>query len=137
MDNNILGPLDKFSIENYSDDQAIFTDNFIYRKMKNLNNTFDIYVLTFLNNQFVWDKTNDCFYVDDIHNSNITTENFSDLRCIIKNNNLTIYRTYENMITDYIEEINGSNDTRTHSWNKLDIPIDINSFKTISLLDIP
>ena len=141
MNINNIGALEKFSIEYYSDDQAIFTNNFIYRKMKNLNNTHDIYVLTLLNNQFVWNKTNDCFHIDDIHNSNITTENFSDLRCIIKNNNnLTIYRIYENMITDYIDLINCPNENRTHSWRqwkKLNIPLDINELQTISLLDIP
>ena len=135
--NNILGP--HYCI--CSDDQAIFTDNHIYRKMKNLNNTHDIYVLTLLNNQFVWNKTNDCFYVDDINNSNITTENFSDLRCIIKdNNNLTIYRIYEDMITDYINVINFPNENRTDSWRqweKLNPPLDINELKTMSLLDIP
>lgn len=133
--------LEKFPIEYYSDDQAIFTDNYIYRKMKNLNNTYDIYVLTLLNNQFVWNKTNDCFHVDDIQNSNVTTENFCDLRCIIKNNNnLTIYRIYENMITDYIDVINCPNEKRTHSWRqwiKLNPPLDINELQTISLLDIP
>lgn len=134
--NNILGP--HYCI--CSDDQAIFTDNHIYRKMKNLNNTHDIYVLTLLNNQFVWNKTNDCFYVDDINNSNITTENFSDLRCIIKNNNLTIYRIYEDMVTDYINVINFPNENRTDSWRqweKLNPPLDINELKTMSLLDIP
>jgi len=134
--NNILGP--HYCI--CSDDQAIFTDNHIYRKMKNLNNTHDIYVLTLLNNQFVWNKTNDSFYLGDINNSNITTENFSDLRCIIKNNNLTIYRIYEDMVTDYINVINFPNENRTDSWRqweKLNPPLDINELKTMSLLDIP
>lgn len=138
---NTSASLEKFPTEYYSSDQAIFTDNSIYRKMKNLNNTYDIYVLTLLNNQFVWNKTNDCFHVDDINNSNITTEDFSDLRCIIKdNNNLTIYRIYENMITDYIGLINCPNEIRPacwRQWKKLNIPLDINELQTISLLDIP
>lgn len=142
--NNIFvtDALEKLPIEYYSDDIAIFTTNFIYRKIKNLNNNYDIYILTRLNNRIVWDKTND--YLDDINNSNITTENFSDLRCIINNNNsLIIYRIYENMLIDYIEEFNNTSETRKHSWRewkKLNVPLDINEFtgeNLISLLDIP
>ena len=38
-------------------DQAIFTKSRIYRKMSNLVNTYDVYVLTTLNDKFVWSKT--------------------------------------------------------------------------------
>ena len=122
--------LNKKFLNDISDDEAIFTGNFIYRKMKNLNNTYDIYVLTRLDNKFVWSKTND--YLNDINNSTITTENFNDLSCINKNNeSLTIFRVYENMIIDCIEWTNGL------LWKKLNVPIDINELNTISLLDIP
>ena len=48
---------DKF-LDDISYDQAIFTNTSIYRKMKNLKDNYDIYVLTRLDNRFVWSKTN-------------------------------------------------------------------------------
>ena len=124
--------LNKKFLNNISDDQAIFTGNFIYRKMKNLNNTYDIYVLTRLDNRFVWSKTND--YLNDINNSTITTENFNDLRCMNSDNKyLTIYRLYEGMTTNVMIY----NSENMLVWNNLNIPMDINELNTISLLDIP
>ena len=46
-------------LDNISDDQAIFTNSLIYRKMKNLTNGYDIYALVRLDDRFVWSKTND------------------------------------------------------------------------------
>ena len=117
-------------LNNISSDQAIFTENFIYRKIDNLNNKNDVYVLTRLNNKFVWDKTDDHL---DMNNSKITLQNFSDLRCINKDNkSLTVYLVYENIVTHYIE--NAVNNLLWHSFNT---PIDINELPVMSLLDIP
>ena len=43
--------LNNNTLDDISDDQAIFTNTLIYRKIKNLTNDYDIYVLTLLNNQ--------------------------------------------------------------------------------------
>lgn len=119
---------DKF-LDNISDDQAIFTNNLIYRKMKNLNNDYDIYVLTRLDDRFVWEKTNDYHM-----NHNVTTEEFNDLRCVNENGKyLTIYRLYEGMATNLMIY----NSENMLVWNNLNIPMDINNIHTTSLLEIP
>lgn len=119
LNNNIL--------DDISDDQAIFTNTLIYRKIKNLTNDYDIYVLTRLNNQFVWSKTKD-------RPGDNTLENFNDLRCVNTGGKyLTIYRLYEGMVINMMIY----NSENMIVWNYLDNPIDINEFKTISLLDIP
>jgi hypothetical protein len=119
---------DKF-LDNISDDQAIFTNCLIYRKMKNLNNGYDIYSLVRLDDRFVWSKTNDYHM-----NNNITTEEFNDLRCVNENGKyLTIYRLYEGMATNLMIY----NSENMLVWNNLNIPMDINNIHTTSLLDIP
>lgn len=119
---------DKF-LDNISDDQAIFTNSLIYRKIKNLNNGYDIYVLTRLNNQFVWSKTNDYHM-----NHNVTTEEFNDLRCVNTDGKyLTIYRLYEGVATNLMIY----NSENMLVWNNLNIPMDINNIHTTSLLEIP
>tara|TARA_Y100001958_G_C21239959_1_gene567348 strand:+ start:672 stop:1520 length:849 start_codon:yes stop_codon:yes gene_type:complete len=116
-------------LDNISYDQAIFTNSLIYRKMKNLNNGYDIYVLTRLDDRFVWDKTNDYNM-----NHNVTTEEFNDLRCVNgADKYLTIYRLYEGMATNLMIY----NSENMLVWNNLNIPMDINNIHTTSLLDIP
>ena len=116
-------------LDNISDDQAIFTNSLIYRKIKNLNNGYDVYMLTRLDDRFVWDKTNDYHM-----NNNITTEEFNDLRCVNENGKyLTIYRLYEGMATNLMIY----NSENVLVWNNLNIPMDINNIHTNSLLDIP
>lgn len=108
-------------------DEAIFTNTLIYRKIKNLNNGYDIYALTRLDDRFVWDKTND------YHIYKCTNE-FNDLRCVNENGKyLTIYRLYEGMAINLMI-YNGEN---MLVWNNLNIPMDINNIHTTSLLDIP
>ena len=91
---------DKF-LDDISYDQAIFTNTSIYRKMKNLKDNYDIYVLTRLDNRFVWSKTNN-YHI----NSNAFTEDFNDLRFATENLNndkyLTIYRLYEGTAIDFM-----------------------------------
>ena len=119
---------DKF-LDNISDDQAIFTNNLIYRKMKNLNNDYDIYALVRLDDRFVWDKTND-YHINMVS----TSEYFNDLRCVNENGKyLTIYRLYEGMATNLMIY----NSENILVWNNLNIPMDINNIHTTSLLDIP
>ncbi len=97
--------------------------------MKNLNNGYDIYVLTRLDDRFVWDKTNDYNM-----NHNVTTEEFNDLRCVNgADKYLTIYRLYEGMATNLMIY----NSENMLVWNNLNIPMDINNIHTTSLLDIP
>jgi hypothetical protein len=119
---------DKF-LDNITYDQAIFTDSLIYRKMKNLNNGYDIYVLTRLDDRFVWEKTNDYNM-----NHNVTTEEFNDLRCVNSTGKyLTIYRLYEGVATNLMIY----NSENMLVWNNLNIPMDINNIHTTSLLEIP
>jgi hypothetical protein len=119
---------DKF-LDNITYDQAIFTDSLIYRKMKNLNNGYDIYVLTRLDDRFVWEKTNDYNM-----NHNVTTEEFNDLRCVNSSGKyLTIYRLYEGVATNLMIY----NSENMLVWNNLNIPMDINNIHTTSLLEIP
>ena len=119
-------------LDNISDDQAIFTNSLIYRKMKNLNNGYDIYSLVRLDNRFVWSKTND-YYI----NTNVFTEDFNDLRFDTEDVNndkyLTIYRLYEDMAIDLMIY----NSENMLVWNNLNIPMDINNIQTKSLLEIP
>lgn len=116
-------------LDDISYDQAIFTNSLIYRKMKNLNNGYDVYVLTRLDNRFVWSKTNDYNM-----NNNINTEEFNDLRCVNSAGKyLTIYRLYEGMATNLMIY----NSENMLVWNNLNIPMDINNIHTTSLLDIP
>jgi len=109
-------------------DQALFTKTDIYRKMKNLMNTYDIYRLVTLDDIFVWSKV----YHNDINHKGIVVD-FGDLLCVNDTKYLTIYRLYETMATDLMI-FTGLNEL---VWNKLNIPIDINNIKTTSLLDIP
>ena len=119
---------DKF-LDNITYDQAIFTNSLIYRKIKNLNNGYDIYMLTRLDDRFVWEKTNDYNM-----NHNVTTEEFNDLRCVNSSGKyLTIYRLYEGMATNLMIY----NSENMLVWNNLNIPMDINNIQTKSLLDIP
>lgn len=116
-------------LDNITYDQAIFTDNLIYRKIKNLNNGYDIYMLTRLDDRFVWEKTNDYNM-----NHNVTTEEFNDLRCVNETGKyLTIYRLYEGMATNLMIY----NSENMLVWNNLNIPMDINNIHTTSLLEIP
>jgi hypothetical protein len=120
--------LNKF-LDNISDDQAIFTNNLIYRKMKNLNNGYDVYALVRLDNRFVWSKTND-YHINMVS----TSEYFNDLRCVNENGKyLTIYRLYEGMATNLMIY----NSDNILVWNNLNIPMDINNIHTTSLLEIP
>ena len=116
------------NLDDITYDQALFTKNDIYRKMKNLMNKDDIYRLMSLNDIFVWSKV----YHND---SNITGSvvDFCDLQCVNDIKYLTIYRLYEAMATDLMI-FTGLNEL---IWNKLNIPIDINNLNTTSLLDIP
>lgn len=119
-------------LDTISDDQAIFTNNLIYRKIKNLNNGYDIYALVRLDDRFVWSKTND-YHMDNM-NHNITSEEFNDLRCVNGDGKyLTIYRLYEGMATNLMIY----NSENMLVWNNLNIPLDINNIHTTSLLDIP
>ena len=119
---------DKF-LDTITYDQAIFTDSLIYRKIKNLNNGYDIYMLTRLDDRFVWEKTNDYNM-----NHNVTTEEFNDLRCVNGDGKyLTIYRLYEGMATNLMIY----NSENMLVWNNLNIPMDINNIHTTSLLEIP
>ena len=68
--------LNKF-LDDINYDEAIFTNTLIYRKIKNLNNGYDIYALVRLDDRFVWDKTNN-YHI----NKNVNTEYFNDLRCV-------------------------------------------------------
>jgi hypothetical protein len=111
-------------------DQAIFTKSRIYRKMSNLMNSYDVYVLTPLNDKFVWSKTES--YNDIFISCNCI--DFNDLRCVTENNQyLTIYKTYEDLATDLMI-YNGKNNL---VWDKLGINLDINNLITLSLLDLP
>tara|TARA_B100001115_G_C15797290_1_gene393828 strand:- start:230 stop:1000 length:771 start_codon:yes stop_codon:yes gene_type:complete len=123
----------KFNLDDISNDQAIFTKKYVYRKMNNLNNGYDIYVLQFLNNRFVWDKTNN--YLDIYETNNISTENFNNLCCINSENSrfLTIYKIYENIATDSIIYDGNTN----FKWNKLNIPFEHLNINSTSLLSIP
>jgi hypothetical protein len=118
------------SLDDIKYDKAIFTKNHIYRKISNLLNTYDVYVLTTLDDNFVWEKTesyNDIF----IHHTSV---DFGELRCVTENKPyLTIYKTYEDVATDLMI-YNGSNNL---VWDKLSINLDINNLVTISLLEIP
>ena len=122
---------DKF-LDNITYDQAIFTNSLIYRKIKNLNNGYDIYMLTRLDDRFVWEKTNNYNM-----NNNVTTEEFNNLRFATEDTNrdkyLTIYRIYEGIAIDYMIY----NSENILVWNNLNIPMDINNIQTKSLLDIP
>jgi hypothetical protein len=115
-------------------DQALFTKTDIYRKMKNLMNTYDVYRLVTLDDIFVWSKVyhNDNNDNNDINITGIVVD-FGDLLCVNDTKYLTIYRLYETMATDLMI-FTGLNEL---VWNKLNIPIDINNIKTTSLLDIP
>ncbi len=116
-------------LDNISDDQAIFTNSLIYRKMKNLNNGYDIYALVRLDDRFVWSKTNN-YHINMVS----TSEYFNDLRCVNENGKyLTIYRLYEGMATNLMIY----NSENILVWNNLNIPMDINNIHTTSLLDIP
>ena len=125
--------LNKFNLDDISNDQAIFTQKYVYRKMNNLNNSYDIYELKLLDNRFVWSKTNN--YLDIFETNNILTENFNNLRCVNCENSefLTIYRIYENIATDSIIYDGNTN----FKWNKLNIPFDFHNINTTSLLNIP
>jgi len=124
LNNNIL--------DDISYDQAIFTNNVIYRKMKNLKDNYDIYALVRLDDRFVWSKTND-YHI----NSNAFTEDFNDLRFATENLNndkyLTIYRLYEGTAIDFMIY----NSENILVWNNLNFQMDINNIQTKSLLDIP
>ena len=48
------GNLDEISTE-----QVIVTDRDIYRKVGNINESYDLYMLSKLNNKFVWEKMYD------------------------------------------------------------------------------
>lgn len=116
-------------LDNISDDQAIFTNSLIYRKIKNLNNGYDIYALVRLDDRFVWSKTNN-YHINMVS----TSEYFNDLRCVNENGKyLTIYRLYEGMATNLMIY----NSENILVWNNLNIPMDINNIHTTSLLDIP
>ena len=116
-------------LDTISDDQAIFTNSLIYRKMKNLNNGYDIYALVRLDDRFVWSKTNN-YHINMVS----TSEYFNDLRCVNENGKyLTIYRLYEGMATNLMIY----NSENILVWNNLNIPMDINNIHTTSLLAIP
>ena len=120
--------LNKF-LDDINYDEAIFTNTLIYRKIKNLNNGYDIYALVRLDDRFVWDKTNN-YHI----NKNVNTEYFNDLRCVNGDGKyLTIYRLYEGMATNLMIY----NSENMLVWNNLNIPLDINNIHTTSLLDIP
>ena len=123
----------QFNLDDISNDQAIFTQKYVYRKMNNLNNNYDIYVLKFLDNRYVWSKTNN--YLDIFETNNILTENFNNLRCVNCENSefVTIYRIYENIATDSIIYDGNTN----FKWNKLNIPFEYHNINTTSLLNIP
>lgn len=119
---------DKF-LDNITYDQAIFTNSLIYRKIKNLDNGYDVYMLTRLDDHFVWEKTNDYNM-----NHNINIEEFNDLRCVNSTGKyLTIYRLYEGVATNLMIY----NSENMLVWNNLNIPMDINNIHTTSLLEIP
>lgn len=115
-------------LDEISYDDAIFSKNHIYRKMNNLNNTYDIYVLTRLDQRFVWEKTDNYNEVS-LHYEVIS---FDNLRYVNDENHyITIYRILNNVATDLMIYDEGD-----LVWIKLNIHLDINNMNTSSLLDI-
>jgi len=120
---NIFNKLDEISF-----DQAIFSDK-IYRKIRNLDDSYSVFCLEFKNNNLVWEKINNF--------------KFSEAYECIPFNNLVYVHENNNHITIYNIEGKYSTKLMIYSsnnilvWDILNIPFDINNLNTHSLLNIP
>jgi hypothetical protein len=121
--NTYNGNLDEISIE-----QVIITDKDIYRKLSNINGSYDLYILYQLDNHFVWSKLHDNITligseIMDMNRLSYTIEN-----TVIKDNEnysfLTIYKVNEKNNLTQTTTFNGSHDIPLY-WRNLSSELNI------------
>ena len=116
------------SLDEISFDQAIFSDK-VYRKIRNLDESYYICELNFKNKNFVWEKVTN-FRLP----QGYECVSFNNLVYVKENNShITIYNIEGNYSTKLMI-YTGNN---TLIWDILNIPFDINNLNTYSLLTIP
>lgn len=124
-------------------DQFIVTDRDIYRKISN-RESYDLYMLTQINDKFVWDRIYDSIDLKGAEIINMDRFSYTLENTIPKDsdkfNFLTIYKVDENNTLTHTTIFNGSYDLPFY-WNELSSPVNIRLINkyTISksLMDLP
>jgi len=133
------GNLDEISTE-----QVIVTDRDIYRKVGNINESYDLYMLSKLNNKFVWEKMYDNKDLNGSQIENIDRLSYTIENTVLKDDEkytfLTIYKVDEKNTLTHTATFDGSYDITLY-WKNLSSELNIrliNKYVTSKgLKDIP
>jgi hypothetical protein len=110
------------NLHEISTEQVILTDRDIYRKLSNINGTYDLYVLEQLNTNFVWSKVYDNINLNGCEILNMDRLSFTIENTILKENEtysfLTIYKVDEKNTLTQTTTFNGSYDIPLY-WKDL------------------
>jgi hypothetical protein len=133
------GNLDEISTE-----QVIVTDRDIYRKLGNINGSYDLYMLSKLNNKFVWEKMYENKDLNGSQIENIDRLSYTIENTVIKDDEkytfMTIYKVDEKNTLTHTATFDGSYDITLY-WKNLSSELNIrliNKYVTSKTLkDIP
>ena len=115
-----------------STEQVVLTDKDIYRKLSNINGTYDFYVLEQLNTNFVWSKV-----YDNINLNGCEILNMDRLSYTLENTILSDNKNYSFLTIYKVDEKNTLTQTTTFN-GEYDIPLywkDLSSELNIRLIN--
>jgi len=117
------GNLDEISTE-----QVILTDRDIYRKLSNINGSYDLYILYQLDTHFVWSKLHDKITLNGSEIMDMNRLSYTIENTILKDNEtysfLTIYKVDEKNALTQTTTFNGSYDIPLY-WKDLSSELNI------------
>ena len=117
------GNLDEISTE-----QVILTDRDIYRKLSNINGSYDLYILYQLDTHFVWSKLHDKITLNGSEIMDMNRLSYTIENTILKDNEtysfLTIYKVDEKNTLTQTTTFNGSYDIPLY-WKDLSSELNI------------
>ena len=121
--NTYNGNLDEISTE-----QVILTDKDIYRKLSNINGSYDLYMLCQLDTHFVWSKLHDKITLNGSEIMDMNRLSYTIENTILKDNEtysfLTIYKVDEKNALTQTTTFNGSYDIPLY-WKDLSPELNI------------
>jgi hypothetical protein len=113
------------TLNNFSMNDIIFTENNIYKTQNGLNNIQELYILEYNYHKLNWEKCN-----HDLSNIQVKLENSNDIYYLITNDYTYIYKIVkknDNYILNQVIEYNKNNYLTKLMNESMDISIDMNS----------
>ena len=113
------------TLNDFSVNDIIFTENNIYKKQNGLNNIPELYILEYHYHKLNWEKCN-----HDLSNLQVKLENSNDIYYLITNDYTYIYKIVkknDNYLLNQVIEYNKNNYLTKLMNESMDISIDMNS----------